>query len=174
MVKIFTSRLWSRYVKTLTDLNPKELRLMSEQVWRNTLKPLSRLLNRDTSPKDFCTAVTGDGLRWEVVGIICCMVSLLAGSLSGRLLNSEAPKSSYGTRPKMSVPWLLTCSDGDPIFCSHDEPPVDRASLTLKTHNAAEICLSFCDDFSVLNDLYLWLLYEDTIMYCALRTRGSR
>jgi hypothetical protein len=65
-------------------------------------------------------------------------------------------------------------TDGDPIFCSHDEPPVDRAALTLKTHNASEICLSFCDDFSVLNDLYLWLLYENTILYCALRTRGSK
>ncbi|KAF2679208.1 hypothetical protein K458DRAFT_314916, partial [Lentithecium fluviatile CBS 122367] len=145
MVKIFTSGLWKAWAKRLAEQNPSELRVMSEQIWQNTLKPVSRLLNRNTTPREFCAAVTGEGLRWEVVGIIVTLVSLLAGSLS----------------------------DGDPIFCSHDDAPVDRAALTLRTHNAAEICLSFCDDFSVLNDLYLWLLYEHTIVYCCLRTRGS-
>ena len=86
MVKIFTSGLWGKWAKRLQDQNPNELRLMSEEIWRNTRKPLSRLLNRNTTPREFCAAVTGDGLRWEVVGIIMTMVSLLAGSLSGRAI----------------------------------------------------------------------------------------
>jgi hypothetical protein len=41
-------------------------------------------------------------------------------------------------------------------------------------HNASEMCVNFCDDSGVLNDLYLWLLYENSIAYCSLRTRGSK
>jgi hypothetical protein len=64
--------------------------------------------------------------------------------------------------------------DGDPIFCSHDDAPVDRAALALKMHNASEMCVQFCDELGVLNDLYLWLLYENSIAYCSMRTKGSK
>ena len=66
------------------------------------------------------------------------------------------------------------CPDGDPIFCSHDDAPVDRSALALKMHNASEMCVQFCDDFGILNDLYLWLLYENTIAYCTMRSKGSK
>lgn len=65
-------------------------------------------------------------------------------------------------------------SDGDPIFCSHDDAPVDRAALALKMHNASEMCVQFCDEFRVLNDLYLWLLYENVVAYCSMRSKGSK
>jgi hypothetical protein len=165
MVKIFTSGLWRAWVKTLDDQKPAELRLMSEKIWQNTLKPVSQLLHRNTAPRDFCAAVTGENLRWEIVGIIVTLVALLGGSLSGM------PKDVF-----LDVRTRVTdlTPDGDPTFCSHEEAPVDRAALVLKMHNASEICLSFCDDFSVLNDLYLWLLYENTILYCGMRNRGSK
>lgn len=41
-------------------------------------------------------------------------------------------------------------------------------------HNASEACVEFCDYIGALNDLYLWLLYENSISYCSLRTRGSK
>jgi hypothetical protein len=41
-------------------------------------------------------------------------------------------------------------------------------------HNASEMCVHFCEDLGVLNDLHLWLLYENSIAYCSLRTRGSK
>ena len=41
-------------------------------------------------------------------------------------------------------------------------------------HNASEMCVHFCDDLGVLNDLHMWLLYENSIAYCSLRTRGSK
>jgi hypothetical protein len=67
-----------------------------------------------------------------------------------------------------------SCSDGDPIFCTHDEAPVDRADLAWQMYNASEFCLSFCDSFGVMNDLYLMLLYENSIAYSAMRTKGSK
>lgn len=39
--------------------------------------------------------------------------------------------------------------------------------------NASDICISFCNDFRVLNDVYLWLLYENSIAYYSMRTRAS-
>lgn len=41
-------------------------------------------------------------------------------------------------------------------------------------HNVSETCVQFCDELGVLNDLYLWLLYENSIAYCSLRSRGSK
>ncbi|KAL1596647.1 hypothetical protein SLS60_009295 [Paraconiothyrium brasiliense] len=145
MIKIFTSGVWSSWGKTLEEQNPKELRRMSERIWQNTLKPVSRLLNRHTSPREFCAAVTGENLRWEIVGMVVTLVALLCQSLS----------------------------DADPIFCSHNAPLEDRAALILRTHNASEICIGFCEDFAIVNDLYLWFLYENAALYCSLRSRGS-
>jgi hypothetical protein len=65
-------------------------------------------------------------------------------------------------------------SDGDPVFCSHETAPIDRAALALKTHNGSEMCVRFCNDFGVLNDLYMWLLYENAIAYCSMRSKGSK
>ncbi|KAF2440004.1 hypothetical protein P171DRAFT_447960 [Karstenula rhodostoma CBS 690.94] len=145
MIKIFTSGVWSVWGKILRDQNPKELRRMSERIWHNTLKPVSRLLHRHTSPREFCTAVTGENLRWEIVGIIVTLVALLCQSLS----------------------------DADPIFCTDKAYVEDRAAIILRTHNASEICIGFCEDFAIVNDLYLWFLYENAGLYCSLRSRGS-
>ncbi|KAJ8118839.1 hypothetical protein OPT61_g242 [Boeremia exigua] len=145
MVKIYMDGLWSTWHKILESAKPMDLQAMSAQVWENTSKPLSRLLKRDTTPRVFCANVTGGNLRWEVIGIIASLVSLVAQSLK----------------------------DGDPVFCSHDAPPVDRAALAASMHNASETCVRFCDDLGLLNDMYLWLLYENSIAYCSLRSRGS-
>ncbi|KAL6711531.1 hypothetical protein ACN47E_004465 [Coniothyrium glycines] len=145
MMKIYTSGIWSAWQKTLEGRRPAGLRQMSEQIWDSTLKPVSRLFDRHTTPREFYTSVTGENLRWEVVGMITALVSLLAQTLK----------------------------DGDPIFCNGDEAPVDRAALALQMHQASEMCVSFCDEFGILNDLYLSLLYENTISYYNLCTRAS-
>ncbi|KAF2014483.1 hypothetical protein BU24DRAFT_215006 [Aaosphaeria arxii CBS 175.79] len=145
MVKIWVTELWSTWRKVLESQRPEELRKMSEKVWENTTKPLSRLLDRHTKPREFLMNTTGEHLRWEVVGIITSLVGLLTQTLQ----------------------------DGDPIFCSHDEAPVDRTALTLKTFNASEVCLSFCKDYDIVNDLFIWFLYEQTVLACSLHSKGS-
>ncbi|KAF2847368.1 hypothetical protein T440DRAFT_403541 [Plenodomus tracheiphilus IPT5] len=145
MVKLYTGGIWSTWHKILEAQKPAGLKLMSERIWENTLKPLSRLLNRHTTTRGFCASVTGEFLRWEVVGIIVTLVSLLAQSLK----------------------------DGDPIFCTPEDEPLDRAALALRMLNASEMCVSFCDDFKILNDLYLSLIYENSIAFYTSRTRSS-
>lgn len=83
MVKIYTNGIWSSWQKTLSAQKPADLRRMSERVWENTMRPISGLLNRHTTPQDFCANITGDFLRWEVVGIVVTLTSLLAQSLKG-------------------------------------------------------------------------------------------
>jgi hypothetical protein len=88
MVKIYLDELWSTWHKTLESQKPADLRLMSEKIWENTLRPVSRFLNQYTTPREFCANVTGAFLRWEVVGIIVTLISLVAQSLKGQWVSS--------------------------------------------------------------------------------------
>lgn len=83
MVNIFLEGLSSTWLKTLESQKPADLRLMSERIWENTLKPVSRILNGRTTPREFCANVTGAYLRWEIVGLLVTLVSLVAQSLKG-------------------------------------------------------------------------------------------
>ncbi|KAF2107677.1 hypothetical protein BDV96DRAFT_293460 [Lophiotrema nucula] len=145
IMNIWTRGLWSTWHTILDTQKADGLRQMSVKIWDNTMNPLESLLNRHTTPREFSANTTGENLRWEVVGIVFTMVALLAGSLQ----------------------------DGDPIFCSHDDPPINRNALVLKAHNAGEACLNFCKDFDVINDIYLWLLYEHTVVSNSLHAKGS-
>ncbi|KAH9881043.1 hypothetical protein J1614_001536 [Plenodomus biglobosus] len=84
MVKIYVDGIWSRWHKILEGQKPADLKRMSEKIWENTLKPVSRLLNRHTTPRGFCASVTGEFLRWEIIGLVITLVSLLAQSLKGK------------------------------------------------------------------------------------------
>jgi hypothetical protein len=88
MVNIYLKGIWSTWHKTLEVQRPEDLRHMSEKLWENTLRPPSTLLNRATSPREFCLNVTGEFLNWEVIGIIVSLVSLLAQSLKGETYGS--------------------------------------------------------------------------------------
>lgn len=83
MVKIYLEGLRSTWQKVLELQKPAELQMMSERIWDNTLRPVSRILNRHTTPQEFCANVTGAFLRWEVIGILVTLVSLVAQSLKG-------------------------------------------------------------------------------------------
>jgi hypothetical protein len=83
MVDVYTSGIWSTWHKTLELQRPNDLYLMSQKIWENTLKPTDTLMNRDTTAQEFCTNFTGPSLRWEVVGLIMTLVSLLTQSLKG-------------------------------------------------------------------------------------------
>lgn len=163
MVKIYLEGIWSTWGKILECSKIADLQAMSAQIWENTSRPLSDLLKRDTTPREFCAGVTGAGLRWEVVGIITSVVPLIAQSLKGT--------PSTLCDKKLIADSII---DGDPIFCSHDAAPVDKDALAVSMHDASEMCVQFCDELDILNDLYLWLLYGNSIAYCSLRSRGSK
>lgn len=85
MVKIYLDGIWSTWGKILESAKVADLQAMSAQIWENTAQPLSLLLKPSTTPRDFCASVTGANLRWEVLGIIASLVSLVAQSLKGML-----------------------------------------------------------------------------------------
>ncbi|CAI6301925.1 unnamed protein product [Periconia digitata] len=148
MTKIFTagiSQTWGKWLNSSEAHATSDLTYMSKRIWDNTLKPMTSSLRQDTTATEFCLAATGENLRWEVVGLLVTLMALVCASLT----------------------------DGDPIFCSHDDVPIDREATLIRAQNASQMCLDFCDDFGILSDLYLWLLYENTSIYCALRTKGS-
>lgn len=81
MVKIWFEGLRSSWHRTLESSKGADLHAMSTRIWENTSRPLSRLLSRDTTPRNFCANTTGANLRWEVIGILVSLVSLVAQSL---------------------------------------------------------------------------------------------
>jgi hypothetical protein len=143
IMNIWTSILWAVHHRALETQRPDALLKMSEAVSCNTLKPLT--FNGKTTPREFAAGCTGENLRWEVVGIIFTVVGIVIQSLM----------------------------DGDPLFCSHDDEPMDRRQLALKVWDASETCMSFCNDFDILNDLFLWFLYENSILCSTLNSKGS-
>lgn len=93
MVKIYLEGLWASWKHVLESCRDEDLRAMSAQVWNNTSRPFSQLMCRDTTAREFCTNVTGAGVRWEVIGLIVSLVSLVAQSLKGK---SRTPVSLPG------------------------------------------------------------------------------
>lgn len=91
MVKIYLDGLWSTWHRVLESQKVSDLRFMSEKIWENTSEPVSKLLKRDTTPQEFCSNVTGAFLRWEVVGILVTLVSLLAQTLKGERVPTLLP-----------------------------------------------------------------------------------
>lgn len=85
MVKIYLEGLSASWKHVLGSSKPDDLREMSAQVWYNTSRPLSQSIHRDTTAREFCTNVTGAGARWEIIGLIVSLISLLAQSLKGKL-----------------------------------------------------------------------------------------
>lgn len=143
MVKQWAASLWACHHKVLQSQRPDSMIKLSEVIWLNTLNPLK--FNGKTTPREFVAIGTGENLRWEVVGIIFSVVGMLA----------------------------MTLLDGDSIFLSHDDEPLDRKQFALNVWNASEICLKFCSDFDVLNDLFHWLLYENTVLTSSLQPKGG-
>lgn len=86
VMRIYVSGIWTVWQKTIEAQKPEGLKNMSETIWGNTLQPLSRLFDEHTRPRDFHMSVTGEGLRWEVIGIIVSMVSIFTQSMKGSYL----------------------------------------------------------------------------------------
>ena len=40
-------------------------------------------------------------------------------------------------------------------------------------YNVSEVCLRFCMDFDIMNDLVLWLMYANAVLSSSLHARGS-
>lgn len=84
MVNIYLDGLSASWKHILELARHDDLRAMSAEVWNNTSRPFSQSVPRGTTAREFCTNVTGAGVRWEVIGLIVSLVSLVAQSLKGK------------------------------------------------------------------------------------------
>ncbi|KAF2807241.1 uncharacterized protein BDZ99DRAFT_573110 [Mytilinidion resinicola] len=143
MMKIWTSSLWAVHHRALETQKPEALLKMAETISLNTIKPLR--FDGKTTPREFAASCTGEQLRWEVVGIVFAAVGVV----------------------------LMSLMDGNPLFYNDNDEPIDRKQLALKVWDASESCLSFCNDFDILNDVFLWLLFENYVLSNSLHSKGS-
>lgn len=107
MIKIYLDGLWTAWHTTLESSKVMDLQAMSAQVWENTSKPLSRLLKRNTTPRGFCANVTGVDLRWETIGIIVSLVSLVAQSLKGIVSTVVARRQAADFALQMAIQYFV-------------------------------------------------------------------
>ncbi|KJX93304.1 transcription factor C6 like protein [Zymoseptoria brevis] len=132
--QVWADELWDQFGPLLTEGRPDQLRALSEQVWRNTRRPME--VNGKMCARDWARSSSGQNLRWEVVGCLMTLVGLVACSLSN---------------------W-------DGIFDQIRERYVDRATFSTRMRKASEFCLCFCYESEVLNDIYLCFIYEDLVL----------
>lgn len=132
--RIWIDEMWAQFGDTIQYGSPDELRSLSELVWRNTRKPMKT--SGDMTAPEWVKSASGRNLRWEVVGIILSIVGLIVVNLSN---------------------W-------DSIFDSVRDKFVSRVAFADRMRRASEKCLFFCYDSEVLNDIYVFFMYEDLIL----------
>ncbi|KAI7189735.1 hypothetical protein KC316_g5281 [Hortaea werneckii] len=132
--RIWVDDLWAEFGTVLTTGKMEDLRGLSELVWRNTKCPPKT--HGNMSAREWAKSATGRGLRWEVIGIILSLTGLTAANLS----------------------------DWDTIFHEIGDHYVDRAMFSERMRKVSELCLCFCYESEVLNDLYIIFSYQDVIL----------
>ncbi|CAN8101907.1 unnamed protein product [Discula destructiva] len=63
----------------LTNPDPARIRKLSERIWQNTLTPVE--FDGTTSLREWSRLGSGDGLRWEVLGLIASSIGLVVMEL---------------------------------------------------------------------------------------------
>ncbi|RMY89464.1 hypothetical protein D0861_04237 [Hortaea werneckii] len=132
--RIWVDDLWAEFGAVLATGRMEELRGLSELVWRNTRCPPKA--HGNMSAREWAKSATGRSLRWEVIGIILSLTGLTAANLS----------------------------DWDSIFHEIGDHYVDRATFSERMRKVSELCLCFCYESEVLNDLYIIFSYQDVIL----------
>ncbi|KAL0258267.1 hypothetical protein SLS55_007440 [Diplodia seriata] len=137
IIKQWMASLWSEYAEVLQDQNLEQLKRLSEHVWLNTDQKL-RSESVKTS-REWIELSTAKNIRWEVVGIILCLVGVVA----------------------------TTMPEWDPLLAFNRRYKSKR-SLIVAMYRASDTCLKFCEETCIPNDIGMWLMYETNFMYLFL------
>lgn len=138
-LRIWLEQIYTCHSDTLTTQDPVNIRKLSEQIWRNTLKPLE--FGGTTSAVEWAKLGSGVSLRWEVLGLIALCIALVV---------LERPTS-------------------DQLYAENN---VSRSCVLGRMQEIAEKCLVFCRYCEVLEDPFIWLLLEYSVLIQA--TKGDR
>lgn len=104
------------------------------EITRNTTRPLK--VPPDMRPSEFHTLFTGPNLRWEILGL----VMILAAS------------NSQFTEPN------------DPVFVLDDGTRVDKDCFIEDMIHASNDCINLCQVHGAVNDVMVWLLYNNMLV----------
>ena len=137
--RIWIDEMWNEFGQILVEGNPHKLQSLSEQVWRNTRRPMK--VQGTMTAVEWAKSASGRNLRWEVVGIMLSTVGIIAINLSN---------------------W-------DTIFDSLREGFIDRATFSERMRKASEFCLCFCYESEVLNDIYVSFMFKDLVLVECLK-----
>ncbi|KKY19576.1 putative c6 transcription [Diplodia seriata] len=129
IIKQWMASLWSEYAEVLQDQNLEQLKRLSEHVWLNTDQKL-RSESVKTS-REWIELSTAKNIRWEVVGIILCLVGVVA----------------------------TTMPEWDPLLAFNRRYKSKR-SLIVAMYRASDTCLKFCEETCIPNDIGMWLMED--------------
>ena len=106
----------------------------SEMLFKNSSKPLKMPPN--TTFRQYHTLITGENLRWEVIGMFFAAVGLSCSTM----LTTDA-----------TIELAKTTS-------------VDKRSVAHRMLQASDTCIAFCEQTGHLNDPQMWLIYENFLL----------
>ncbi|KAF2453934.1 hypothetical protein BDY21DRAFT_292085, partial [Lineolata rhizophorae] len=143
VVKHFMLNLWRVHGDVLQRQDQAELEKLSKFMWRNTAAAVS--FDGSVTPTEWLDLWTGENLRFEAAGVIFVVVAMLC----------------------------LNLQEWDPIFVDDCGEQIDRRLLATQMTKAADDCIAICRTLNAINDAYLWMLYECTVVTINLRGEDS-
>ncbi|KAF9640792.1 hypothetical protein BFW01_g12598 [Lasiodiplodia theobromae] len=138
IIKQWMTSLSSEYAEVLQYQDVGQLRKLSEHIWQNTDQKLRS--ESVKTAREWIDLSTAQNLRWEVVGIILCLVGVVA----------------------------TTMPEWDPLLAFNNRRYKNKRSLIVAMYRASETCLKFCEETCIPNDIGMWLMYEINVMYLFL------
>ncbi|KAF2834548.1 hypothetical protein M501DRAFT_1009108 [Patellaria atrata CBS 101060] len=143
MVQIWADGIWDKYRTILENQDQKALISLSEHLWKNSRTPI--IVDSSIPPREWLLMCTGEGLRWEVVGIIFCLVG----------------------------DCLMNLPDWDPMLIDNDVRKIDRKRLANTMSEASDDIVTFCQWDCVLDDLVIWLMNENALLISTVKGDAS-
>lgn len=106
IIKQWMTSLSSEYAEVLQYQDVAQLRKLSEHIWQNTDQKLRS--ESVKTAREWIDLSTAQNLRWEVVGIILCLVGVVATTMPGKLKLFVPPcikadSSKNGTHSWLSI-----------------------------------------------------------------------
>jgi hypothetical protein len=102
---------------------------MYAEITRNTARPLK--IPPNMLPSEFHTTMTGENLRWEVLGLV-----LMIAASNAQHIHED-----------------------DPLFVLEDGSKIEREVFIEDMIQATNDCITLCQTHGAVSDIMVWLLY---------------
>lgn len=122
------------HIKAMVDQKDADIEVIARTVNENTLRPF--VIDASITATNFYDLFTGQNLRWEYIGFLF--------TCAGR--------------------WAMTGQADSPKFTNAYGVIIDRKTFVHEMMMASRTCVALCrQNGAVVNDVLVWLLYENLI-----------